>query len=175
MLPLPYLILKTSIHYEFNTSVCTSTIKNCLDRELLTVEKMLESWWIIWIIKYLNKLKKSDYMTELFQEISEERTIIIVWIDETNFNLYNKRREEKSRIGSRTSILLTANAVILFSARRGALKSGDCITWFEELIAACEQRKMDHNSLIDPTYYLRRSFSNTPMCTFWVLFLILFY
>ena len=89
----------------------------------------------------LNKLKRSDYMTRLFHEKSEGKTI--VWIDKTNFNLFNKRRKGRSRIGSRASIIvptskganphcigaMTSNAVILFSTRRGAFKSGDFISY----------------------------------------------
>ena len=153
--------LKTAIHNEFNTSACTSTVKNWLDGELFTVKNVRAM--VSNMNNQLNKLKRSDYMTKLFHEKSEGRRII-VWIDETNFNLFNKRREGRSRIGSRASLIvpaskganlhrigaMTSTAVILFCTRRGAFKSGDCITWFEELIiGACEQQ-----GITDPTFVI---------------------
>ena len=66
--------LKTAIHNEFNTSVCTSTVKNWLDGELFTVKNVRAM--VSNMNNQLNKLKKSDYMTKLFHEKSEGRTII---------------------------------------------------------------------------------------------------
>ena len=108
-----------------------------------------------------NKVKRAAYIEQLFQHRSEGRTLI--WTDETNFNLYCKRSQGRSRIGTRASVVLPASkganlhcigamtsaSIVLFTTRRGAFRADDCIEWFRELAVTCE-----NNGIEQPTFII---------------------
>lgn len=96
-----------------------------------------------------NKEKCILYLTKLFKAQFARRTII--WVDETNFNLYCKWREGQAKIGSRTSVVvpsskganlhfigaMSANQWIHFTTQRRAFKNAECSEWFRELANKC--------------------------------------
>uniref|UniRef100_A0A6A7FWY1 Tc1-like transposase DDE domain-containing protein n=1 Tax=Hirondellea gigas TaxID=1518452 RepID=A0A6A7FWY1_9CRUS len=107
-----------------------------------------------------NKVKRSTYMNKLFENRAEGRSLI--WIDETNFNLYCKRSQGRSRIGTRASVVVPASkgsnlhcigamsssALVLFTTRRGAFKANDCLQWFRDLVDACEGQGIHNPTFI---------------------------
>ena len=139
--------LQIKLTTEIDLNVSLNTIKNWLDCKLFSLKDLRPC--IQNINREENKKKRSAYIEKLFRARSEGRTI--VWIDETNFNLYCRRREGRSRIGSRASIVLpaskganlhcigamTSTTVVLFTTHRGAFKSPDCLSWMQELIDQC--------------------------------------
>lgn len=150
--------LKMQIVAQFHITVCTNTIKNWIDGELFIVKNVTTSTNNM--NNEQNKIKPVTYMTQFFRARSEGRSLI--WVDETNFNLYCKRREGRSRIGTRASIILpaskganlhcigamTASSMVNFTTRRGAFKSGDCVQWFQELIEACNRQGINEPTFI---------------------------
>ena len=69
---------------------------------------------------------------------------MVFWMDETNFNLYCSRRESRSKIGARASIIdlacigaMSCNSIVHFTTRRGAFTAEDCKQWFRELMDKC--------------------------------------
>ena len=110
--------------------------------------------------KDVNKAKRVEYMNQFFQNRAEGRSI--VWVDETNFNLYCKRSKGRSRIGTRASVVIPASkganlhcigamktsAVVLFSTRRGSFKAEDCLQWFRELVAACHNQGIENPTFV---------------------------
>ena len=124
--------LKAPIRTQFNLDVSVNTVKNWLDMEFVTVKAVRPT--IDNMNRHENKVKRAAYVQQYFQNRSEGRTLI--WIDETNFNLYCKRKEGRSKIGTRASVVLPASKganlhcigatsstnVVLFTTRKGAFK-----------------------------------------------------
>lgn len=150
--------LKKNISEEFSMNVCTSTIRNWLDGSLITLKntrKVVDN-----MNKEENKTKRATYIEHLLQHRSEGRTLI--WTDETNFNLYCKRSQGRSRIGTRASVVLpaskganlhcigpiTSGSLLLFTTRRGAFKSDACLECFRELARTCQNTGIEHPTFI---------------------------
>ena len=106
----------------------------------------------------MNKVKRAEYMDSLFQAWSAFRTLI--WTNETNFNLYCKRRELRevknwnqvichypSKQRSKLHCISSSD-LLLFSTRRGAFKADDCVNWFQELIELCNERRIEEPTII---------------------------
>ena len=81
----------------FNIKIVVNTMKNWLNGMLYT-QKDVRSV-VININFPINKVKRADYVSKLFDDRSSVKTI--VWVDYTNFNLYCKRREGRSKVGTR--------------------------------------------------------------------------
>ena len=78
----------------------------------------------------------------------------MVWIDETNYNLYCRRKEGRSKIGRRSAVIMpsskgvilhcigaiTSNQPVLFTTRRGLFKGQDFKEWIRELIEHCNSK-----------------------------------
>ena len=85
-----------------------------------------------------NKPKRATYINQLFENRAEGKNLI--WVDETNYNLYCRRSQGRSKIGSRASVLvpvskgsnlhcigaMSSNSLVLFTTR-SAFKSDDCL------------------------------------------------
>ena len=139
--------------------MCKNTVKKWLDNELFTLKNVRNE--IDRMNFPENKRKRATYMEQLFNCRAEGRTPI--WIDETNFNLYCKRRAGRSKIGTRASVLLPASKganlhcigamatgqIVRFTTKRGAFKSGDCVEWFQSLIEDCQTA-----GITDPTFII---------------------
>ena len=82
-----------------------NTIKNWLHAELISVKNIREH--IVNMNCPENRVKTANYITEFFQYRAEGRTF--VWVDETNFNLYCNRKEGRSKVGTRASIVMPAS------------------------------------------------------------------
>lgn len=143
----------------FGLSVSISTIKNWLDLQLYSVKNVRSE--IDRINNPVNKQKRSEYMEKFFAARSAGRTII--WIDETNYNLYCKRKEGRSKIGSRASVILPASKganlhciggmthsqMVHFTTHRGSFKGEDCKLWFRDLIQKCTE-----SGIMQPTFII---------------------
>ena len=150
--------LKIKLWMEFQINVCINTVKNWLDRELFTVK--LTRNQIDNMNNAKNEEKRGTYMQKLFEARSEGRTLI--WIDETNFNLFCRRRQGRSKIGTRASILLPASKVaylhcigamsasniVSVSTHRSSFKSDACIEWFNNLIEECNRQAVENPTFI---------------------------
>lgn len=151
--------LKQMVRLRFQLDVAINTLKNWLDRELFTVKNVRSQ--INNMNKEENKEKRAAYMEQFFNARSEGRTPI--WVDETNFNLYCKRKEGRSRIGTRASVILPASKganlhcigamsssqLVLFTTKRGAFKAADCVQWFRDLAETCAQQ-----GIAEPTFII---------------------
>ena len=150
--------IREKISTEFDVHESISTVENWLDGELIYVKNVRPS--VVNMNNEVNKVKRAEYMDSLFQARSSGRTLI--WTDETNFNLYCKRREGRSKIGTRASVIIPASKganlhciaaikssdLLLFSTRRGAFKADDCVNWFQELIELCNERRIEEPTII---------------------------
>lgn len=142
----------------FDVSVCVNTMKNWLDGELISlkdVRPMVHN-----VNTQENKVKRAQYLESLMNNRADQRTLI--WIDETNFNLYCRRREGRSKIGSRSCVVqpnskgsnlhcigaMTDSRMLLFTTRRGSLKATDFNEWVEQLIETCFTQGIENPTLI---------------------------
>ena len=150
--------LKDLLLQHFRMNVSINCIKNWLDGELFSVKDVRPT--VLNMNSVENKAKRARYIEGLFNARSEGRTII--WIDESNFNLYCKRKQGRSKIGSRASIIqptckgqnlhcigaMSSNQMIHFSTHRGSYTRNECLDWFRELVSKCEEQGMDRLTLI---------------------------
>ena len=150
--------LASLINERFGVSVCAATMKNWLDGELISLKNVRP------IIHNVNapddKIKRMQYLEALFDARVNGRTLI--WIDETNFNLYCRRKEGRSKIGTRAAVVLPSSKganlhcigamsdsrMILFTTRRGAFKHADFNEWVEELLTVCTNQGVERPTLI---------------------------
>lgn len=150
--------LADMLRNRFHFTVSLSTMKNWLDGELFSLKMVRPLTQNV--NRPENKLKRAEYLESFFQNRSSGRTMI--WIDETNFNLFCRRNEGRSKIGSRASVVLpsckganlhcigamTDSRIIHFTTRRGAFKAENCIQWFEDLLEACANQGIDQPTFI---------------------------
>ena len=108
-----------------------------------------------------NGVKRAEYMEKLFGAWSEGRTL--VWIDETNYNLYCRKKECRSKIGSRAEVIMTASkgpnfhcvgamttSQLVHTSRYGSFKVQDFKEWIRELNEQCNSQGINHEA--DPHY-----------------------
>ncbi|XP_022902532.1 uncharacterized protein [Onthophagus taurus] len=132
---------------EFQVNVCQNTMKNWLDGQLFSLKALRPQ--IVNMNNEENKVKRKEYVNQILQSRANGRTLI--WIDETNFNLYCRRKEGRSKIGHKAHVILpackgsnlhcigamSAMRIISFEHRRGSYKAHDCKQWLRRLIATC--------------------------------------
>jgi len=101
-----------------------------------------------------NKARRVQYVQTLMEHRHQRRNI--VYIDETNFNLFIKRKFGRSKIGSRCAIVepnnrgknlhcigaIYSEGLIDFRTRRGSLKKQDFIQYLENLHDICREREL---------------------------------
>lgn len=104
----------------------------------------------------VNLQSRRNYILALNEKIGERKDVI--WIDETNFNLFCRRSNGWSRIGTRAVQDLPAargpnihvigaisiNGPVKMDIRRGAFRSANCNDWVTRL---CEQWRQDGHEL----------------------------
>ena len=150
--------LADMLRNRFEIVVCIATVKNWLDGELFSlkaVRPLIQN-----VNREENKIKRAEYLEAFFHSRSNGRTMI--WIDESNFNLFCRRNEGRSKIGTRAAIVLPSckganlhcigamsdSRIVHFTTRRGAFKADDCNQWLEDLLEACANQGIDQPTLI---------------------------
>ncbi|OAF67082.1 hypothetical protein A3Q56_05180 [Intoshia linei] len=93
-----------------------------------------------------NKLRRVPYIESLLLARANGRTII--WIHECNFNLFSKRKEGRSNVGSRATVItasskgsnlhciaaLSSTRMYNFKTHQVSFKGDDYNNWLRELI-----------------------------------------
>lgn len=96
--------LKVKILTNFNTSISVSTVGNYLEGRLFTMKKVHNEPCTM--NSDINKRKRAEYVQSLNNYIRQGKQI--VWIDETNFNLFCRRTRGRALAGTRAVQLLPA-------------------------------------------------------------------
>lgn len=146
------------IKENFNIEVCHNTIKNWLDGELFSLKMIRPT------VQNMNtddnKMKRVSYLNQLLKAKSDGRTII--WIDESNFNLFCKRKEGRSKIGCRSRVLtlnskgsnlhciagMTSTKLLNFQCKRGSYRGEDCRIWLKQLISICNEDGIQYPTVV---------------------------
>jgi len=129
----------------FDLEVCPQTVSNHLDGMLFTRKKC--NYEPISMNSVENKIKRRDFVQSLML-IMQEEDVQIVYIDETNLNLFTKREYGRSAIGKRAISRLPAskgpnihiigaisqNGLEYWEKRRGNYKKEEAANFVRRLI-----------------------------------------
>ena len=96
--------MKNKLFAEFHVTVSTTTIGNCLEGQMYTLKQVHKI--PVTMNSQGNKIKRSEYVEQLNEYVSSGHQI--VWMDETNFNLFCRRNKGRSRVGNRAILTLPA-------------------------------------------------------------------
>lgn len=140
--------LKEKIQAEFRKWITTTTIANNLNGKMYTIKNLHHE--PIAMNNFENKQKRGKYVEDLNSLIRNGKQV--VWMDETNFNLFCKRTRGRSRVGSRAVAKIpnsrgpnvhligriSSTGVILMERKRGPFKSQDAGEWLTSLLSRWE-------------------------------------
>ncbi|KAK9737467.1 hypothetical protein QE152_g10679 [Popillia japonica] len=96
--------IKTKVLQAFHKDICTSTIGSYLEGRMYSFKNVHKQF--VNMNSLENKQKRADYVTALNNLIQAGKQI--VWIDETNFNLFCRRSKGGSTKGARAVQVLPA-------------------------------------------------------------------
>ena len=170
--------IKTKILRQFNINVNTTTIANYLEGRLFSLKKVHKEPSTM--NSYENKQKRAEYDRNINEHITNGRQI--VWLDETNFNLFCRKKQGRARRGKRAIMKVPASKglnihliaaisttnVVMIETRRGSFKADSCNEW---MLAMFHQWVTSGNRLEDlvvvtdnaPCHArLQRVFDNSP-------------
>jgi len=150
--------MKEKIHVQMDKVVALSTIGNYLEGRCFTVKKthtMPETMNTIF-----NKERRREYLLGVTQFIRDGKDV--VWMDETNFNLFCRRTQGRSRAGTRAVQTLPASrgpnvlvigamscdGIVKMNTRRGSFKNEDCNLWVRDMLVNWENSGKDVNNLV---------------------------
>ncbi|XP_036342292.1 uncharacterized protein LOC118751578 [Rhagoletis pomonella] len=135
--------LKTKVRNAFQKDVSTSTMGNHLQGRLYTIKSIHHQ--PATINSAVNKAKRAEYVTTLNSYIQAGKQVI--YIDETNFNLFCRRKRGRARSGCRAVQILPAargpnihligaiaTCVVAMERRRGSFKASDACQWIHTVI-----------------------------------------
>ncbi|VEN49333.1 unnamed protein product, partial [Callosobruchus maculatus] len=136
--------VKMKVLTNFRRKVSTSTIGNYLEGRLFTIKQVHIQ--PISMNYEENKRRRAEYVTALNRYIELGKQI--VWIDETNFNLFCRRTRGRSRVGVRAVQHLPAArgpnvhligaispaGVVTMERRRGSVSSDSANIWITNLL-----------------------------------------
>jgi transposase len=136
--------VKEKVLENFRKNVSTSTIGNYLEGSLFTMKQVHKQ--PISMNSEENKRKRAEYVAALNRYIELGKQI--VWIDETNFNLFCRRNRGRSRTGVRAVQHLpaargpnvhligaiSAAGIVTMERRRGSFSSDSANIWITNLL-----------------------------------------
>ena len=128
----------------FDIDVSIQTVYNYLHGRLITLKKAHVE--IITMNDAPNKEKRRQYVERISHFMQQNKTII--WMDETNLNLFCRRTQSRSRRGERAINILpscrgpnvhvigatSSFQVIKWSRRRGSFKADTAMQWVEDML-----------------------------------------
>lgn len=140
--------LKEKVLEEFHVSICVSTLGNYLEGRFFTLKQVHKQPVSMNSIE--NKALRADYVRRLNNYIQQGKQI--VWIDETNFNLFCRRSRGRSRVGNRAVQMLPASrgpnihliggisaaGIVTMDRRRGSFNAAAANEWILHLLQQWE-------------------------------------
>lgn len=140
--------IKQKVYAEFRKWISISTISNTLHGQLYSVKCCHAE--PANMNNHLNKEKRAEYVRALIEYVRNGKQI--VFIDETNFNLFCRKKQGWSRVGSRAVIVTPSsrgpnvhligaignNGIIKMDKRRGSFKSADANEWISSVLTQWE-------------------------------------
>lgn len=148
--------LQQKIFQNFQVVVSVTTVGNYLEGRVFTIKQ--SHFEPVTMNTEENKLKRAQYVQTLNRYIEQGKQI--VWIDETNFNLFCRRTRGRARVGSRAVQLLPAArgpnvhligaistaGVVTMERRRGSFTANLAYNWAITLLQHWQEMG---NQLVD--------------------------
>ena len=136
--------IQDKIQVEYELTVSTTTIHKHMEGKFYTVKKIRFEPATINCEE--NKTKRAYYVSRLMEESGNGKTI--VYIDETNCNLFLRRSFGRSRKGTRCAVKaptskgknvyviggISQTGLLYFERCRGSFKKEDCKEWLISLL-----------------------------------------
>ncbi|XP_036324932.1 uncharacterized protein LOC118738120 [Rhagoletis pomonella] len=146
---LTLLQLKQKLFRVFGVEVSTTTVGNHLEGMCYSVKKVHTQPTTM--NSEENTEKRAVYVRKLNAFIQQGKQI--VWIDETNFNLFCRLSRGRSKVGRRAIQALpaargpnvhvigaiTASSILLMDRRRGSFTANSCSDWILQLVQKWQQ------------------------------------
>ena len=138
-----------NLRAEDGLSISSTTVHNYLDAQPYTVKKKLAEPSTMNSIE--NKTKRAKYCTDILDFIGAGK--FIVYIDESNFNLFLRRTQGRSRKGTRCSVKaptargknihviggICPTGLVYWERRRGSYLKQDCHQWLRNLLLQLQE------------------------------------
>jgi transposase len=138
--------IRDRIEHEMGVVVTPQTVANRLDARLITVKKVHHI--PEGVNTLINKQLRRDYVANLLQAIAVNK--VIIFVDETNFNIFCRRSTGRSLRGTRAVVKLpnskgpnlhligaiASNGFMYWERRRGSFKKPEFKTWFRHCLHA---------------------------------------
>ena len=157
----PHLTLKQlqeRIAEDYFLNICVNTVKNWLEGELISLKNVRCHPGTM--NGNNNKRFRSIYVENIMRDRANGRNL--VWVDDTNFNLYCRRKKGRSKIGCRAIVIQTASKgdnlhcigaktssrLVKFDSRRASFTSESCKAWMRELINTCTEEGIEKPTII---------------------------
>lgn len=140
--------ISSKIFGEFEKRVCISTVSNTLHGRMYSIKAVHVQ--PVAMNSLDNKTKRASYVNQLNEYIRAGKQV--VWIDETNFNLFCRRKFGWSRVGFRAVQRLPTSrgpnihligaigtsGIIQLDRRRGSFKADSANEWVQRLLSRWE-------------------------------------
>lgn len=173
----PQLTLKElarKLRDEVGTRVCTTTIHRHLHGRLFTVKKVRAEPSTM--NSDGNRRKRAEYVTSLMEAQGQGKTII--YMDESNVNLFLRRACGRSRKGTRCCVkaptskgqnvhiigAISQTGLVYWERRRGSFKKAECKEWVRHMLRAshCRWRSWCWSVTMPPAMWDWRRSSRRP-------------
>lgn len=143
----PYITLKeigAKFARETGVTVTTNTIHKYLEGQMYTVKKALPQ--PVTANSEINKRKRKEYVDKIMNRTGMGKTV--VYIDETNVNLFLRRSQARARKGFRPAVKcppsrgknihilggISQNGMVYWERRRGNYRKEDCNEWLRRML-----------------------------------------
>ena len=141
------------LHQDTGLRVTSSTIHKHLHGQFYTVKQARPQ--PVTMNNPENKARRAAYTRRLMELIGGGKTVI--YIDETNCNLFLRRKEGRSRRGTRCSVksaaaqgpnvhiigAMTQTGLVHWQRKRGSYRKDDCVDWLREVLMHCPEDPRD--------------------------------
>ena len=150
--------LQERIPEDYFPNICVNTLKNWLNGDLISLK----------IVRCHpgtkngnnNKRLRSIYVENIMRDWVNGSNL--VWVDESNFNLYCRRKERRSKIGCRATVIqtaseganlhgivaMTSSRLVKFDCIRGSFTDELCKAWMRELNNICTEERIEKPTII---------------------------
>lgn len=152
----PYITLKeirAKFALETGITVSTNTIHNYLEGQMYTVKKALPQ--PVTVNSEVNKRKRREYVEKIMNRTGMGKTVI--YIDETNVNLFLRRSQARARKGFRPAVKCAPSrgrnihilggiaqyGMVYWERKRGNYRKEDCNEWLRRMLRTITEPSRD--------------------------------
>ncbi|KAF0305585.1 hypothetical protein FJT64_022776 [Amphibalanus amphitrite] len=136
-----------NLRQDTGVTISVPTIHRHLHGQLFTMKKVVAE--PVAMNNAANKQKRAEYVRKVMAATGSGRSVL--YMDETNANLFLRRSQGRSRRGLRCSVkaatskgpnvhiigLMSQTGIIYWERRRGSFRKTDCSDWLRRALQAC--------------------------------------